>query len=88
MCVRLHDDDLTISNPAGLVEGVTLANLLTTEPRPRNPTLADAMKRILCRLTAAQSRDLLKRLRDAGHLVQHGERRGSYYTPGDDAGEK
>ena len=44
--VRLHDDDLTISNPGGLVEGVTLANLLTTEPRPRNPTLADAMKRI------------------------------------------
>lgn len=44
--VRLADDDLTISNPGGLVEGVTLANLLTTEPRPRNPTLADAMKRI------------------------------------------
>lgn len=44
--VRLADDDLTISNPGGLVEGVTLANLLTTEPRPRNRTLADAMKRI------------------------------------------
>lgn len=44
--VRLNDDGLTISNPGGLVEGVTLANLLTTEPRPRNPTLADAMKRI------------------------------------------
>src|SRR5690606_4893123 len=28
------------------VDGVTLANLLVTEPRPRNPTLADAMKRI------------------------------------------
>jgi len=44
--VRLHDDGLTISNPGGLVEGVTLANLLTTEPRPRNRALADAMKRI------------------------------------------
>lgn len=44
--VRLNDDGLTISNPGGLVEGVTLANLLTTEPRPRNPMLADAMKRI------------------------------------------
>ncbi|KZC15246.1 ATPase [Rhodanobacter sp. FW510-R12] len=44
--VRLADNDLTISNPGGLVEGVTLANLLTTEPRPRNRTLADAMKRI------------------------------------------
>jgi ATP-dependent DNA helicase RecG len=44
--VRLDDDGLTISNPGGLVDGVTLANLLTTEPRPRNRTLADAMKRV------------------------------------------
>lgn len=44
--VRLEDDALVVSNPGGLVEGVTLANLLTTEPRPRNPLLADAMKRI------------------------------------------
>jgi ATP-dependent DNA helicase RecG len=44
--VRLDDEGLTISNPGGLVEGVTLNNLLTTEPRPRNRALADAMKRI------------------------------------------
>lgn len=44
--VRLDDWGLTVSNPGGLVEGVTLDNLLTTEPRPRNPALADAMKRI------------------------------------------
>jgi ATP-dependent DNA helicase RecG len=44
--VRLDDDGLTISNPGGLVDGVTLANLLTTEPRPRNRALADAMKRV------------------------------------------
>lgn len=44
--VRLDDEGLTVSNPGGLVDGVTLANLLTTEPRPRNRTLADAMKRI------------------------------------------
>lgn len=44
--VRLEDDALVVSNPGGLMEGVTLANLLTTEPRPRNPFLADAMKRI------------------------------------------
>lgn len=43
--VRLDDWGLTVSNPGGLVEGVTLHNLLTTEPRPRNPLLADAMKR-------------------------------------------
>jgi len=44
--VRLDDWGMTVSNPGGLVEGVTLLNLLTTEPRPRNPALADAMKRI------------------------------------------
>jgi len=44
--VRLEDEALVLSNPGGLVDGVTLANLLVTEPRPRNPTLADAMKRI------------------------------------------
>jgi len=44
--VRMDDEGLTISNPGGLMEGVTLANLLTTEPRPRNRALADAMKRI------------------------------------------
>lgn len=39
-------DDLIISNPGGFVEGVSLDNLLTTEPRPRNPALADAFKRL------------------------------------------
>jgi len=44
--VRLDDDIMLISNPGGLVEGVSVDNLLTTEPRPRNPALADACKRI------------------------------------------
>jgi ATP-dependent DNA helicase RecG len=44
--VRLDDQGLTVSNPGGLMDGVTINNLLTTEPRPRNRTLADAMKRI------------------------------------------
>lgn len=44
--VRLDNDSLTISNPGALVDGVTVHNLLTTEPRPRNPRLADTMKRI------------------------------------------
>lgn len=44
--VRLENEALVISNPGGLVEGVTLSNLLVTEPRPRNRALADAMKRI------------------------------------------
>lgn len=43
--VRLEGDALVISNPGGFVNGVTLDNLLTTEPLPRNPALADAFKR-------------------------------------------
>ena len=37
---------LIVSNPGGFVEGVNVGNLLTTEPRPRNPALADAFKRL------------------------------------------
>jgi ATP-dependent DNA helicase RecG len=44
--VRLQSDTLSISNPGGFVEGVTLDNLLVVEPKPRNPALADAIKRI------------------------------------------
>lgn len=44
--VRWESDGFSISNPGGFVEGVTLANLLVVEPKPRNPSLADAMKRI------------------------------------------
>lgn len=44
--VRLGDDGLSISNPGGFVEGVTLLNLLVVAPRSRNPLLADIVKRI------------------------------------------
>lgn len=44
--VRLEDNYLTISNPGGFVEGVNLDNLLVVEPKPRNPLLADVIKRI------------------------------------------
>lgn len=43
--VEVTAEALSVSNPGGLPEGVTLANLLTTPPRPRNPALADAFKR-------------------------------------------
>lgn len=43
--VQWHDDRLQISSPGGLPEGVSLDNLLVTDPRPRNPLLADAFKR-------------------------------------------
>ena len=44
--VRMEADGITISNPGGFVEGVTLQNILIVEPKPRNPLLADAIKRI------------------------------------------
>ena len=44
--VRWEQDAIAISNPGGFVEGVTVENILVTEPRPRSPTLADAVKRI------------------------------------------
>lgn len=40
-----HDAELEISNPGGFPEGVRVDNLLVTPPRPRNPLLADAVKR-------------------------------------------
>jgi ATP-dependent DNA helicase RecG len=59
--VRFDDDGLTISNPGGFVEGVTLENLLVTEPRPRNPLLADISKRIgLAERTGRASTGFLK----------------------------
>ena len=38
-------EEIVISNPGGLPEGVRVDNLLVTPPRPRNPLLADALKR-------------------------------------------
>jgi ATP-dependent DNA helicase RecG len=44
--VRWESEAIVISNPGGFIEGVTLETLLVVEPRPRNPLLADAIKRI------------------------------------------
>lgn len=46
--VRLnhYPGSLSISNPGGFVEGITLNNLLVTGPKPRNRLLADAFKRL------------------------------------------
>lgn len=44
--VRQEDDALAVSNPGGLVDCVTMANLLVTQPRSRNHALADALKRV------------------------------------------
>jgi ATP-dependent DNA helicase RecG len=44
--IQIHSDRIRISNPGGFVQGVGPDNLLVSEPRPRNPRLADAFKRI------------------------------------------
>ena len=44
--VAFNDDGLTIANPGGFIEGVSVNNLLTAEPHGRNPKLADVLKRV------------------------------------------
>lgn len=40
------DDRLLIASPGGFVNGISVQNLLTSEPKPRNPLLADIFKRL------------------------------------------
>lgn len=44
--VQLHADQLFITNPGGFLDGITVENLLVHEPKPRNPRLASAFRRI------------------------------------------
>lgn len=44
--VAVADEGLTVANPGGFIEGVTIRNLLTAEPHGRNQLLADALKRV------------------------------------------
>lgn len=44
--VKLDETGLAISNPGGLVSGVTPQNILSVAPRSRNSLLADVAKRI------------------------------------------
>lgn len=71
--VRFETDALVISNPGGFVDGVTIDNLLTTEPRPRNPALADAAKRIGLVERTGRGVDLIYR-----GLLRYGRPRPSY----------
>lgn len=43
--VQWQADRIEISNPGGLPPGISVDNLLSAPPRPRNPLLADAFKR-------------------------------------------
>jgi ATP-dependent DNA helicase RecG len=44
--IQLRSDHILVTNPGGFVQGVTVNNMLTTGPRPRNPRLADVFKRV------------------------------------------
>ena len=44
--IQWQSDKLMISSPGGFPEGVTISNILVTPPQPRNPMLADALKRV------------------------------------------
>jgi len=44
--VAVSDEGLTVANPGGFIEGISVSNLLTAEPHGRNPALADALKRV------------------------------------------
>ncbi|MDZ7749153.1 MAG: crosslink repair DNA glycosylase YcaQ family protein [Halofilum sp. (in: g-proteobacteria)] len=59
--VKLDNDALEVGDPGGLVEGVTLENLRTVPPHPRNPALADAFKRIGLVERAGRGVDLIYR---------------------------
>lgn len=44
--VRIDAYGLTVSNPGGFIEGVSILNIMSAEPHGRNPALADALKRV------------------------------------------
>lgn len=43
---QIDDYGMTITNPGGFMEGVTLSNLIHIQPMPRNRSLVDTIKRI------------------------------------------
>jgi ATP-dependent DNA helicase RecG len=44
--VQWQPDHLLVASPGGLPEGITVDNILVHEPKPRNPRLAEAFKRL------------------------------------------
>jgi len=44
--IQWFPDHMLLTNPGGFVEGITPDNILTHEPKPRNPRLAEAFRRI------------------------------------------
>ncbi len=71
--VKLETEVLEVSNPGGFVEGVSLDNLLTVPPHPRNPALADAFKRVGLVERSGRGVDLIYR-----GLLRYGRARPDY----------
>lgn len=44
--VQMDDAGLSVNNPGGFIEGISVRNLLSAEPQGRNPCLMDALKRV------------------------------------------
>lgn len=44
--IQWHHDHMLIASPGGFPEGVTIHNILVHEPKPRNPRLAEAFRRV------------------------------------------
>lgn len=44
--IQWKPDHILITNPGGFPEGITTENILVHEPKPRNPRLAEAFKRL------------------------------------------
>lgn len=60
--VQIGDEGMIISNPGGFVEGITIENLLDSEPHGRNPAFVE-------------TRDIHERLlRDMVHRIVHSAR--------------
>lgn len=89
--VQISDHVLTVSNPGGLPQGVTVANLLTTPPTPRNHTLADVFKRagLVDRTSRGVNRVFERQLRNGRPPPDYSDSTGESVVvrlaPGDDA---
>lgn len=44
--IQMSDDEVSIINPGGFPFGITVNNILSHEPKPRNPRIAEAFRRI------------------------------------------
>jgi ATP-dependent DNA helicase RecG len=89
--VQISDHVLTVSNPGGFPQGVTVANLLSTPPTPRNHTLADVFKRagLVDRTSRGVNRVFERQLRNGRPPPDYSDSTGESVVvrlaPGDDA---